>query len=915
MRVRLGLLVVLLVANVGCPGGDSAPQGAPPCGPAGECGSGLVCDPGTDTCVVPDDAYWCSFVNCPNGQVCDLTTETGCRPAASCAEVTCDAGTYCDPVTFYCTSTPRCGAGGACPTGLYCEAGLCHTPGPGGCVTTADCQDGYTCELTTHLCRGAVACASQDVCAGGWTCTAAGWCELLPAGICDAPNDCAATEGCDGGFCTGCATAGTVCSGNFVGCDSGTNRCAPCTSSCTHPGDVCGSAIPLTISLGRTVVSVDLGGYACDGTDCEAGLADVYWSVTLPSRMQLELGVGSAAYDARHPRLEIIPADCGGRIAHHVFTDSADRESMVLPAGQYRLRLVGAAADATPYALVITAAQPLVYGSSCESPDTSFTYYGGGTYAGTWTFTRDVGGYSPHLAGDACADADWGPESVLAIDLPLPGWISATADPTGNATLGVEVKDVCLEEAAYTCNTTPGATVTASRRRVPAGRQYVVIHFDPASYVAYNLAVAWKAWPAYDQCAQPYSLIFSNYPTGSGSTADDQSLPDAPLACDGTTWNGNDQFFTFTTTGDQSVTVTVTPDAPGTWTPVVALESACGQVNGLACAVGAPGTATTFSLGVIEPGRYVVHVMSGSGPGGPFDVEVDLGNPVYPDRPNESCVAPEVPEVLQLPSVGASVTTTGDTRGGGEESFAVCGWDTRVGDYAPDLAYQVVLPPEAPRGRVRVTATPLRATFDPALTAQTTCASGAADLGCWNSSGPGVAETGAFPVNGSALVWVKGAGHEDSTYADGTQGPFELTATYEAAAPANDVCADAATSTLTMPTATTAASVTGDLAAATSSGATTCYGGLIDAFHALTVAGGGGATEPVNVTLTPSGFTGRLRIFLNDCSNCYLATYEGTGVGAPVVLPTTMRAGDVRTIAVSSLDGKVGTYTLTAAPP
>jgi hypothetical protein len=655
MRNGLAVVVASLTLVAGCPGGSGGggdPAGAPPCGPVGECPSGLACDPGTDTCVVPDDAYWCSFVSCPNGQVCDLTSDTGCRPATSCAEVSCSSGNYCDPAGFYCTNTPHCGAGDSCPSGFYCDdANVCRKPGPGGCVTAADCEPGYTCDLATHLCRGAAACASQAACAPGWTCNV-DRCELLAPGTCDAANDCGVTEECHGGVCVGCATAGAVCSGNFASCDAGTNRCVACTSGCALPGDVCGSPIPLAVAVGRTVLSVDLHGYACDGAECDAGLADAYWSLTIPSAMiaaQLELGIGAGAYDARAPRLEILPVGCGGRIAHHVFTGPADRETIELPAGQYRLRLVGDPAAATPYALVISATQVGSYSPSCAFPQVFPDYRGGGV-----SVVAD--GSRPQASGDVCADADWGPERVLAIDLPVRSWVSVTADPQGSETLGLDVKEACLQEAPYACNATPGATVTQTIRGAAAGRQYVVVHYaTPATYAYFGVSFVTKPWSLNDRCAQATAMgELQSSAKGTGSIADDQSLPDALLACGETTYAGNDQFFTFTTVFDQSLTVKVTPDAPGSWTPVVAIETACGQVAGLACAVGGPGTAATLTRDLIEPGRYIVHVMSADGAGGPFTLDVSVGAPVYPVRLNASCAAPSAPEVLALTAVGVS---------------------------------------------------------------------------------------------------------------------------------------------------------------------------------------------------------------------------------------------------------------------
>lgn len=622
--------------------------------------------------------------------------------------------------------------------------------------------------------------------------------------------------------------------------------------------------------------------------------------------------MASEAYGAAAPRLELRAVGCGARLAGHVFADGADRQALELPAGTYVLRLVGQADVAAPHALFVTVTSRAATQGSCGGPVVIPLTSGAGQLSG-------YGGTRPNLSGDACDAGSWGGDVVMALDLAQRSFVEVTLDPATNNPypLGLELKDACLAEAPYACYAAPAAHVTQTLRGAEAGRHYVVVHGDGPDLFYFTVLAATRPWPANDCCATATPMTsFVNNPwpdvssTATGSTADDKALPDEPIQCptDGAVYEGNDQFFSFSTGRDRRLAVTVTPDAPGTWTPVVSLEPGCGTTD-LLCGVGGAGTAATLARDVLEPGQFVLHVASASGPGGPFTVKVTLGEPVYVPQPNDGC---DAPDVISFAALGDSAVRTGDTRGAVGNGYPVCGWNYDVGKYSPDVLYQLTLPAASPRGRVEVTVTPLASGFDPVLMAQTVCLDTPSDLGCWDGSGAGAAETASVAVDGSAFLWVKGGGYPASY--EGSAGPFELTATYVQEAPANDTCADAAASTLSMPTVSTPASVSGDLSVATATTGT-CGGGLTDAFHVVTVAGGGGPAAPVNLTLTPDGFTGRLRVFLDDCSTCYAATATGTGVGAPVVLQVaSMRTGDVRTIGVSSADGKVGTYTLQAGP-
>jgi len=260
MRAKLGWLLVVLV--VGC--SESHPEDDAPVeldtpvteGCGGECASrGMVCDPGSDSCVeCLDDSGCTSPRRCTGSHVCvsscacvsDADCDDGrfCNGAETCASdceetctagtpVSCEAGERCSETANRCEAPPECelprvwfrdadedgygdvgDAQRACtaPPGYVARFGDCddvdvlQSPGAGeACDGTIDddcdgaVDEGCSCTFGSRPCGRMPGCAGTQMCgAGTWQ-----GCSVLPASIelcgggdedCDGVTDEASTE-------------------------------------------------------------------------------------------------------------------------------------------------------------------------------------------------------------------------------------------------------------------------------------------------------------------------------------------------------------------------------------------------------------------------------------------------------------------------------------------------------------------------------------------------------------------------------------------------------------------------------------------------------------------------------------------------------------------------------------------------
>jgi hypothetical protein len=299
--------------------------------------------------------------------------------------------------------------------------------------------------------------------------------------------------------------------------------------------------------------------------------------------------------------------------------------------------------------------------------------------------------------------------------------------------------------------------------------------------------------------------------------------------------------------------------------------------------IGSTGSAATLTRDVLEAGSYTVHVTAVSGTGGPYTLTASLSEPVY--AANDACDAPATVPLY-------SGTLAGDSRGATDSVGPTCAPGT-----ARDLSYQVTL---APRGRVWVEVTPASTSFDPVIVTQANC--GGAETACWNSAGPGGVETADFLVDGSASFWVDGA--------DGTEGAFTVRGTSTWSAPDNDLCTARTALALATATPPVPISASGSVIAAFSDGG--CAGGAVDTFYEVQANWTGGGAKPIRVRLTPYEFVGKLTVYADCLATTCGTSVTGAGVGAEVTLPLSIAQGARVIVAVSSADGGISSYSISA---
>ena len=266
------------------------PEGTPgcPCAFAGQCGTGLVCDPSSSRCVscearpgVPGCPCMADD-RCDFDAVCDTDTNT-CLPcpwgAPSCpcrVGYTCDGALRCDVTTRRCeacaSDSCACATAGDCPTGHLCGPAYhcepCSSPGSVGCScdTAADCAGCASC--VDGACLLVTSVPSQDGCPcgpGPQPCAAGLVCA---AGSCHAP--------CSPGA-PGCPCAAGTCAGGATCTD---DICVPCAPDCDGKlcgPDGCGGSCGECPTVAQVVATVALAG----GTQTDGLLVRIHYDPAL----------------------------------------------------------------------------------------------------------------------------------------------------------------------------------------------------------------------------------------------------------------------------------------------------------------------------------------------------------------------------------------------------------------------------------------------------------------------------------------------------------------------------------------------------------------------------------------------------------------------------------------------------------
>ncbi len=229
-----------------------------PCGPRSTCDAGLMCDHGSNTCVMTPsdcghDMQMCCDTgapSCDGAQHCQFGSCTTCQgPSLSCVlggllpGQTCCNGSVCRPAPLI----PRCcvGADQPCTNSLdccglmMCRDGMCQAGREGSfCLDSSECADGLTCQ--TFMCRPdpmascmpqGQSCTTNAECCAGFTCGVSSdstvsdrplQCCTGSGGACQSPADCCGEMTCTDNMCA-CRGVDDTCFRDAECCATGTD--------------------------------------------------------------------------------------------------------------------------------------------------------------------------------------------------------------------------------------------------------------------------------------------------------------------------------------------------------------------------------------------------------------------------------------------------------------------------------------------------------------------------------------------------------------------------------------------------------------------------------------------------------------------------------------------------------------------
>jgi hypothetical protein len=342
---------------------------------------------------------------------------------------------------------------------------------------------------------------------------------------------------------------------------------------------------------------------------------------------------------------------------------------------------------------------------------------------------------------------------------------------------------------------------------------------------------------ANDSCLAPEALVFSNgVATATGDTTSAKGDYSSSGGCGG---YGNDVVYSFTTTVDQAVEVTLTPKSTATkWTAVLYVRKgtcASGTVEVVCKESTAAGKPVALSHQRVPAGTYFLFVDGYSGSVGAFDLTVKLSTPP-PAPANDTCAAP-----APLTFTNNVATVQGDTSTATDDQTGTCG-----ASKGPDMVYSFTL-----QTAQSVVATVIGDISSPnfvaAIYIRSKCDSGLAadEKACYASyySSSATAKVQSLPA-GTYFIWVDGSSAS-------SRGKFKLEVNLAApiVAPLNDTCSSPETLTFTNDVATASSDTTG--AKADTSG--TCAGGGKDLVYTFSTVGKG--VKNIDITLAPKSPT------------------------------------------------------------
>ncbi|MFN7131715.1 MAG: hypothetical protein ACK4N5_06505, partial [Myxococcales bacterium] len=263
--------------------------------------------------------------------------------------------------------------------------------------------------------------------------------------------------------------------------------------------------------------------------------------------------------------------------------------------------------------------------------------------------------------------------------------------------------------------------------------------------------------PANDVCAGATPLSFAaGAATVNGSTR--LATPSTTSSCGS---SGADVVYGFTTLGERSVTLTVTPSTGSTgFEPVVFLRTDCNQAGAVAekaCGTFANGKAAARA-DTLPAGTYFVWVSNDGGPGGDFSLRVELADPVAPVG-NDTCP-------------GMPVTFTNDRAvlTGSTELATHAATSAVCGGQGPDHVYAITLPT---RSSLEAGITSLTPGFTPVLYLRKVCGSAVRtdELDCASAYDRRYVAAGSLEA-GTYFLWIDGYGGSRGEYrAEVVRGP------------------------------------------------------------------------------------------------------------------------------------------------
>lgn len=618
-RLRLGFLVLAVIAAAGCTTGGDPPPGRDggfgfDSGPPGDGGG-------------PDSPF-------PDASVESCTPEgmgsTIGQPCTDTAE--CDDGCYCNGVEL-------------------CAAGTCAA-GSDPCVDAVDCTT-EACLEETNTCfhqPDHSMCADADACNGYEVCDPALGCRAGPPLYCNDESSCTVdscdtTEGCvytlrdldADGFVDG-RCGGDDCDDDprfgrmiFPGAtEQCTNRrdddcdglrdyndptCVPTNDTCATaqviPG--AGTYSGSTATLGANYT------FACGGPSGP----DAVFRFTLTEMQDVRVSVGGGGSSVA---VALRPwAQCATGPEEKCSSSSPPsllRRS--LPPGEYAI-IVKTSAGA-PFDLSVMFAPPTPIPPVDVCNASTMDISGGGTFSGMFTETEDDYQLSCH-ASTGYRDA------AYRFTITSPKDVTITASTSGSAWTPSTYLSLLTNcsSAASTVSCMSGTTATLRRRSLPAGTYYVLLESSATDATAWTMNVTitdpMPRAPG-DACTSAIDIT-----SASGSASLSTAELDVGTSCGGTTSSYRDVMFSFTlpTTRD----VTLTTQAPGFH--YAAVETTCGTIGSeIRCRSG--GTSTTplvQSWRSMPAGTYYV-VVSTLSASGNVTATVTTSAPT-PIPPNDVC--------------------------------------------------------------------------------------------------------------------------------------------------------------------------------------------------------------------------------------------------------------------------------------